>query len=219
MKRLKTFELGYDEVITLRNRPDGRFGVRGRVKNHVCVSDDGSVLLDFGSDMFPRKEQVFTDEIRSRRLLSELGDFVSAYAEKYGVPSPPYLDYVTDFVRVTYPDGGSVKFVIDDMNEAGMSALKNILNKFLSAFGLRLDVEEALPQGVFRYIQVVTEKTSKEYSYFWDGGDILPGEKVVVPFGAENEEIIGKVTSVEYYIAANVPYPIEKMKKIIQKTS
>jgi hypothetical protein len=101
------------------------------------------------------------------------------------------------------------------MEEGSRDALKDILNVFLEKYERRSDIGKSIPQGICRYVQISTDKNDKEYSYLWDGEEISIGEKVVVPFGEENERVRGKVVSVEYYREKDVPYPLGRMKKII----
>lgn len=209
------FELEYHAEVLLRNRPDSRFGVKGEVKNKIGVLRDGAVFLDFQSDLFPCPPVAVQEPKQATRFLQTLDSFAESYILRCGCASPPYLDYVVNFFCLFYSDGSSIKFVLDDMDEGGRVALKDILDEFLARFGKRADIGELIPQGICRYIQILTDKNRREYSYLWDGKDISVGEKVVVPFGEENERVHGRVVSVEYYRKQDVPYPLERMKKII----
>jgi len=209
------FELEYRADVLLRNRPDGRFGIKGEVKNKIVVSKDGSICLDFQSDIFPCPPLAVREEEQAARFLRTLGNFVEKYVAHHGIASPPYLDYVVNFFRLFYADGSCIKFVLDDMEEGSRDALKDILNVFLEKYERRSDIGKSIPQGICRYVQISTDKNDKEYSYLWDGEEISIGEKVVVPFGEENERVRGKVVSVEYYREKDVPYPLGRMKKII----
>lgn len=40
---------------------------------------------------------------------------------------------------------------------------------------------------------------------------------MIVPVGKDNHEAVGKVVNIEYFSKKNVPFPIEKTKKIIRK--
>ena len=189
------FELEYRADVLLRNRPDGRFGIRGEVKNKIVVSKDGTICLDFQSDIFPCPPLAVREEEQAARFLRTLGNFAEIYVAHHGILSPPYLDYVVNFFRLFYADGSCIKFVLDDMEEGSRDALKDILNVFLEKYERRSDIGKSIPQGICRYVQISTDKNDKEYSYLWDGEEISIGEKVVVPFGEENERVRGRILS------------------------
>lgn len=214
--KLQSFLLEYRGEVLFRNRPDGRYGVKGRVKNKIEIGADGTILLDFYSDVFPLPPIAEQNVYRAAEMLERLSLFADGYVSRFGVSKPPYLDYVTNYVLFSYADNRALKLVLDDMNEGGMSALKAVLRPFLAKRRLRLDVGERLPQGVFGYIQVRTEKSPREYSYFGDEETISPGDEVLVPFGEENEKVRGTVVSVEYFRGSDGPYPPELVKRIIE---
>lgn len=105
------FELEYRADVLLRNRPDGRFGIRGEVKNKIVVSKDGTICLDFQSDIFPCPPLAVREEEQAARFLRTLGNFAEIYVAHHGILSPPYLDYVVNFFRLFYADGSCIKFV------------------------------------------------------------------------------------------------------------
>ena len=43
------------------------------------------------------------------------------------------------------------------------------------------------------------------------------GDKVVVPVGSKNEEVVAEIVSVEQHTRLTVPYPVEKVKFILRK--
>ena len=58
----------------------------------------------------------------------------------------------------------------------------------------------------------------KPYYYYFPGNEtVAVGDKVLVPFGANNEEKIGVVVYVGECYAASLPCPIDKMKTVIRK--
>lgn len=94
------FELEYRADVLLRNRPDGRFGIRGEVKNRIVVLKDGTICLDFQSDIFPCPPLAVREEEQAARFLRTLGNFVEKYVAHHGISSPPYLDYIVNFFRL-----------------------------------------------------------------------------------------------------------------------
>lgn len=76
------------------------------------------------------------------------------------------------------------------------------------------DIEEV---EVYTYCQVGVPGILKTYSYLTDDETLEPGDRVVVPFGRDNEERAGTVMSVSRYTAENAPYPVEKTKWILRR--
>lgn len=70
---------------------------------------------------------------------------------------------------------------------------------------------------VYIYCQVGVPGILKTYSYLTDDETLEPGDRVVVPFGGDNEERAGTVMSVSRYTAENAPYPVEKTKWILRR--
>ena len=213
-KILTGFTLEYRADILLHNSPDKRYGIKGKVKNFVQVFSDGKIVLDFFGNLFPRQPFSAIDSSKVENILEALGSYIQSFPNR-AENSSPCFGYAANYVRFVFSDGKKVKFMLDGMEEAALLALKKLINAFLADYGLKLDIGERLPQGTVRYLGVVTEKSSKEYSYLWDG-EIEAGAKVLIPFGEENERVYGKVTSIEYYRTTAVPYRIERMKKIIR---
>lgn len=71
---------------------------------------------------------------------------------------------------------------------------------------------------IYTYCGVRLPYSSRTYSYLTDDNSIKIGDKVIVPFGKDNEETEGTVVYVGQYSRFCVPYPIEKTKTIIKKT-
>lgn len=69
----------------------------------------------------------------------------------------------------------------------------------------------------FIYCGVVFEDRERIYLYRVENISIKIGDKVIVPVGENNEEKEAMVVSVDTYIYPNVPYPVHKTKKIIEK--
>lgn len=168
--KLLGFRLEYRAEVLLRNAPDSRYGVKGEAKNRAEVSSDGEIFLDFESGLFPRPPLRTKDVSAARALLGALEALPDLSRP---APAPPYLPYVDNFALFSFSDE-EVKWVLDDVERDTVSAMKSAINAFLAPFSLRLDWGEKIPQGVYRYIQVRTEKSEKEYSYFY-GGELSPG--------------------------------------------
>lgn len=61
------------------------------------------------------------------------------------------------------------------------------------------------------------KQVNRTFSYRTEDDIIQIGDCVIVPVGADNEEMEGKVVSVGKYARAGVPYPVEKTKFIWKK--
>ena len=72
-------------------------------------------------------------------------------------------------------------------------------------------------QGVVYFCSVVFDEGYKTYYYLTDDDSIEIGDSVLVPAGKDNHEGIVEVVNIEYFSEENVPLPVEKTKKIIQK--
>ena len=60
----------------------------------------------------------------------------------------------------------------------------------------------------------------RSYSYLSDDASIAAGDHVIVPVGPENEEKLATVVRTEEVASgADLPYPLEKMKKVLRKLS
>ncbi len=99
------------------------------------------------------------------------------------------------------------------------------VERFMNFFDLREIFNPAIYNHVRRresdyiYCSVEFFHGFKSYYYLTDDDKILPGDIVVVPTGPEDKETIGLVVKVEYFDKAHVPFPLEKVKKIIRKAT
>lgn len=70
---------------------------------------------------------------------------------------------------------------------------------------------------MYIYCLVSPEGYDKEFYYISDSEDIRVNDVVIVPFGVNNKELLGMVTSVELYEESNTPYPPSRTKRIIKR--
>ncbi len=66
------------------------------------------------------------------------------------------------------------------------------------------------------FCSVTFNDSDKSYYYLTDDDSIEIGDYVVVPAGKDNHEAIVEVVNVEYFDENNVPFPVEKTKRIIR---
>lgn len=67
------------------------------------------------------------------------------------------------------------------------------------------------------YCKVSFCKGGDAYSYLTEDESLSVGDKVVVPVGDDKTERIGYVDAINYYLPEEVPYPLDKVKKIIRR--
>ena len=67
------------------------------------------------------------------------------------------------------------------------------------------------------YVQFTPD--GREYSYLSDDETVAAGDHVIVPAGPDNEEKLARVSRVELLSDEELPYPLEKMKKLLRKLS
>ena len=67
------------------------------------------------------------------------------------------------------------------------------------------------------YEVAFSEFSSHGYSYFYDDDSLQIGDKVIVPIGEEEKTSVATVIGYWRYAKEHLPYPAEKIKKIIKK--
>ncbi len=72
-------------------------------------------------------------------------------------------------------------------------------------------------KNIYRYCAVIFENGRYPYHYRTEDTSLKIGDKVVVPVGRQNEEVIAEIVSVEEHTRMSVPYPVEKVKYILRR--
>lgn len=72
-------------------------------------------------------------------------------------------------------------------------------------------------KNIYHYCGVVYENSSYPYHYRTNDTSLKIGDKVIVPVGVQNKEVVAEVVSVEQHTRLTVPYPVEKCKFILRK--
>lgn len=67
------------------------------------------------------------------------------------------------------------------------------------------------------FCSVTFDEGYKSYYYLTEDDSIEIGDFVLVPAGKDNHEAVVEVVHIEYFDKENVPFPIEKTKRIIRK--
>lgn len=94
---------------------------------------------------------------------------------------------------------------------------------FLKLFGetdpnATYEEEEEEPEE-YLYCQIVPEYGGRSLSYISEIEDIQPDDIVVIPYGADNRQILGRVKSVECCDEDTAPYPPEYTKTILRRAT
>ena len=72
-------------------------------------------------------------------------------------------------------------------------------------------------KNIYHYCSVLYENNPFPYHYRVNNISLNIGDKVIVPVGIENTEVVAEVVSVEQHTRVSVPYPIEECKFVIKK--
>ena len=103
------------------------------------------------------------------------------------------------------------------------ASFANDLREFLLFYGEgelldhRFYEAQKLCPGDIIYLSVSFGDTYKTYYYKTEDNSIDVGDLVVVPVGIDGKERIVKVVKKEYFQAASLPMPLEKVKAVIEK--
>lgn len=95
------------------------------------------------------------------------------------------------------------------------------LCQFLKSYGLGDIFNESIYSKVRRrkddliFCNVIFMDRGRQYCYLSDE-DHEAGDLVIVPAGDDNYEAVVKVVSVEYHPAAEAPYPLDRIKRILR---
>jgi ADP-ribosylglycohydrolase len=117
-------------------------------------------------------------------------------------------------LKVRYSNGSSASF-------SGSNAYPESWKALLEFFGIESgDDEEEYPgrkPGELIYCSVSLEGGGKTYYYTTEDDSIEVCDEVIIPVGADNNELHGIVEAVGYYLPGNVPFPYDRTKTIIRK--
>lgn len=69
------------------------------------------------------------------------------------------------------------------------------------------------------FLGVEFPSSGKRYTYLSDDDSIVVGDAVIVPVGDEGHEVPVVVEQVDYCAAADAPYPLDKIKRMIRRCS
>ena len=72
-------------------------------------------------------------------------------------------------------------------------------------------------KNIYHHCGVVYENSSYPYHYRTNDISLKIGDKVIVPVGTQNKEVVAEVVSVEQHTRLTVPYPVDKCKFILRK--
>lgn len=69
------------------------------------------------------------------------------------------------------------------------------------------------------YCSVLPRGIGRTYLYIFNGDHIEKGDRVLIPFGVNNDIGVGTVMEVTVYAESEVPYPVERTKEIMRVLS
>lgn len=72
-------------------------------------------------------------------------------------------------------------------------------------------------EGEYIYLTVIFENNGKPYFYLTDDDSIDINDFLLVEAGSDNHKAIVKVVGVDYYKKEEVPYPVDKTRKILRR--
>lgn len=117
-------------------------------------------------------------------------------------------------LTVKYDDG-------TQLNIGGDNTYPEKWSDLLEFFGIDYDDEDGEVKrqpGELIYCSVSLDG-GKTYYYTTEDESIEIGDMVIVPVGADNNELTGEVEDIEYFLPENVPFPLERTKTIIRKAT
>lgn len=68
----------------------------------------------------------------------------------------------------------------------------------------------------YLYCNVIPYGMEQSYAYIFPGDTIAIGDKVVVPFGNDDELVLGKVVDFKWHSSKDAPYPPDKLKEVMR---
>ncbi len=74
-------------------------------------------------------------------------------------------------------------------------------------------------KGEYIYCSVTFDDSYKTYYYLTDDDSIEVGDSVMVPAGIDDHLAMVKVVKIEYFKEGDVPFPMNKIKKIVRKAA
>lgn len=129
-------------------------------------------------------------------------------------PNPSVCDGEQWSLAIHYSDGYR-------SSSSGSNAYPENWNSILEFFGIDDDNEAEFTgrqPGELIYCSVSFEDGGKTYYYTTTDESIGVGDEVIVPVGADNNELTGVIEDIEYFLPTNVPFPLDRTKMIIRKT-
>ncbi len=103
---------------------------------------------------------------------------------------PEFIEIINDFIS-SYPEGVLNRRAVYNQDKRG--------------------------KGDYTYLSVSLNNGGKTYYYQTDIENIEPYDKVLIPVGIHNKTRVGTVENIEYFNEKNLPFPLNKTKKVINK--
>lgn len=187
---------------------------------HLIFADNRSYLLSAGFG--PNVRQMYrTFSAKETQVLLETWDNLHTEYWRYSYPQDgayQILDGAQWSLSVRYKNGFWTSYDGDNYYPENWFGL-------LDMFGISHDCEDDDSDddeqdrnpGEVIYCSVSFNKGGSSYTYLTEDESISVGDRVAVPVGDDNAERIGIVDAINYYLPEDVPYPLDKVKKIIRR--
>ena len=227
-KRAARFRTRLPFLKTIRFYIGGYFG--GRNMYELAVENDKlrlkGVNLREDTPLMEDKTILRLEEDREIRTGEELRDYLEEIHIEEWIP-----DYNTERFGYSVCDGTQWEVTFEYSNGArswrsgGSNCYPWNFNELVILFGegdprepMEEEEEELFPVE-YLYCRVAPEHGGRSLYYISEIEDIQPEEIVVIPYGSDNRQILGKVVAVECYEEETAPYPPERTKIILRRAT
>ncbi|MCD8232221.1 MAG: DEAD/DEAH box helicase [Clostridiales bacterium] len=126
----------------------------------------------------------------------------------YGLDIDQYVDETEFLSAYRLARQAHLEEEKEEQYSAEAKAKKEIAEKLLGGTG---DI------AIYEYCQILLPSSNTAYSYLTGGISLEIGDRVIVPVGSGNREVVGIVVSVEKHTEMTAPYPVAKTKRILKK--
>ncbi len=173
-----------------------------KVKNTLYLKNEISIFLeDISVDEFSKIKSNHPDAIDDSEIIRE---YAITVVPKHGK---------NRVVTGTFDKNSLPEYWIEFIDR---------VRDFLTLYGFgeifdeHLYLKEKRRKSDLTFCNVKFDNSDRTYCYLSDYDGYSTGDLVVVPVGPDNQETLATITTVEFHTAEEAPYPLEKIKRIIQ---
>lgn len=203
--------------------------------NHLIWDYHEQIIIDRASetieyDRFIAEETDISTKYHVGEGISDfLDDYdVHLFSRTEGNPEDVYEDPMesqTYQIKVITKNEGA-REISGSFDQKGLpmdfAEFMDDLKSFMDFYGHGEMIDETVYGHVRRrkneliFCNVEFERYGATYTYLTDNDHYRPDDLVVVPAGAENQEKVARIVSIEYHTKDQAPYPLGAIKKIIR---